>query len=243
MPRTLLLAGLDAVPFVEYRQGFAREGFQVDSAYRHEHAVAMMAMNDYDAVILFSRSANPIVQILEALSASLSTVPVVLCICPANMEAEMALLEAGATGCRPANIRFHELLAQIRAFLRRVSGYPRHYRIGDLGIDPIGRRASRRGIPLQLRPREFDLLLQLAESEGQIVRKETLMAQLWPARPATPNLLARHMRNLRLALETGYRTRLLHTIPNQGYMLSETPVARRSSTSRSSGRYRARLTD
>lgn len=243
MPRSLLLAGLDAVPFVEYRQGFTREGFQVDSAYRQEHAAAMMAMNDYDAVIVFSRSTVPIVQLLEALSASLSTVPVVLCICPADVEAEETLLEAGATGCRPVNIRFNELLAQIRALLRRVSGYPRHYRIGDLGIDPIGRRASRRGIPLLLRPREFDLLLHLAESEGQIVRKETLMAQLWPKKPASANLLARHMRNLRLALETGYRTRLLHTIPNQGYVLSEAPVAHARSSSRSSGRRRARITD
>ena len=226
MARTLLLAGLEDIPFVEYRHGFVAEGFQVDSAYQLDHAVGMVAMNAYDAVIVFSRSAGAIHRLLDAMSASFSLTAIVLCVCPVNDDEEMALLQAGVTACRPDGVRFSELLAQIRAMLRRLSGYPKHYRIGDLGIDPVGRRASRCGIPLRLRPREFDLLLLLAESEGQTVRKEALMEQLWPARPSSANLLAAHMRNLRVKLEKGHRNRLLHTVPNQGYLLSETPPSR-----------------
>lgn len=223
MSKRLLLVVLDGVSSHPYRQGFAGEHFLVDLAHSEQHALGMVAMRRYQAMVVLASTAAPMRRFLEALrSKSPACPPVVYCIGAMTMADEIALLGGGATACRELGVGFAELLSHIRALLRRVGGYPRHHRVADLGIDPIRRRASRRGVPLPLRPIEFDLLLHLAEGEGCPVSKDELLRRLWPNGGGSDNLLAVHVRNLRRAVEKDRRHRLLHTVRNVGYMLRET---------------------
>lgn len=222
MARTVLLASLGDLAIDAARTGFAAEGFEVDSARSESRALAMVAMRRYDALLLFSRQADPLVDVLDALAGPTALYPVpTLCICTMGQDDEIGLLSTGASVCLRGDVQFPELLARTRAVLRRVNGYPRHYRIADLGIDPIGRRASRRGRPLALRSTEFDLLLCLAEQAGEPVATTHLIQRLWPQSSCTHNRLAVHIRNLRSALEIDPRRRLLHTVRSYGYMLAE----------------------
>ena len=227
MARTLLLVSLEKSAINDYRQGFAAEGFGVDSAYRADHAEAMAAMHNYDAIVIFSPSAASIRALVSRLWEPDWLHPVVVCVTTVEAQDEIELLGLGAAICRPCGIGFRELLAQTRALLDRVQGYPQHFRVDDLGIDPVTRRASRQGVPLALRPTEFDLLLRLAESKGELVHRESLIEALWPNGGGSANLLAAHVRNLRGALEKRRQRRLLHTVRNLGYVLCEPPQRQR----------------
>ena len=90
-------------------------------------------------------------------------------------------LSAGADDYVLKPFRLGELLARVAANLRRVeaSNGGRTLRIGDLEIDTAARSASRAGGQLEIRPREFDLLVLLARNAGRVVTRERILAELW----------------------------------------------------------------
>jgi DNA-binding response OmpR family regulator len=89
-------------------------------------------------------------------------------------------LNAGADDYVLKPFRLGELLARIGALLRRVEPVGHDaLQIGDLQVDGAARAARRRGVPLELRPREFDLLLLLAQNAGRVVPRERILAELW----------------------------------------------------------------
>jgi DNA-binding response OmpR family regulator len=98
-------------------------------------------------------------------------------------DAEMDIvlgLNAGADDYIAKPFRLGELLARIGALLRRTAP-PDDDRVvvGDLALDPFSRRATRGGVEMELRPREFDLLLLLARNAGRVVPRERILAELW----------------------------------------------------------------
>jgi DNA-binding response OmpR family regulator len=108
----------------------------------------------------------------------------------------------------------------LRAILLRCAGFPVHYRVGPLGIDPVARRASLSGTPIPLRSAEFDILLCLAEQANRPVRPTEIHARLWPDLSASDNRLAVHIHKLRSRIAINPRQPLLHTVRGIGYMLS-----------------------
>ena len=88
-------------------------------------------------------------------------------------------LNAGADDYVLKPFRLAELLARISALRRRVGPVGEALVVGDLEIDVEGRVARRRGVHVELRPREFDLLLLLAQNAGRVVTRERILAHLW----------------------------------------------------------------
>lgn len=208
MARSLLMMALQDISIAAFRQAFGTEGYWVDSAQTFERGMGMLAMRHYDAVLLFGRSAASLSGVVEQLRRHTSPQQIIIaCVALSSPDEENRVLTAGATLCRPASIATAELLAHVRALLRRAHGYPCDYRVGDLGIDPVARRASRNGKPLRLRPIEFDILLLLAEGAGKPIDRKALLSRIWPHGEGSANLLAAHMHNLRSAIDQGYRPR------------------------------------
>lgn len=223
MASKLLLVSLQGTPITPMRQGFVSENFLVDSAHSAERAASMIAMRSYDALVVCAQTAGAVTEFFAIVRTHAPfQYAVIVFISTVRLADEVALLHAGATICKSSNTEFREVLAHTRALLRRINGYPRHHRIADLGVDPVNRRASRRGTPLSLRPIEFDILVCLAEHVGTPVSKHELLLRLWPNGDGSANRLAAHVRNLRAEVDPDRRSRLLHTVRHVGYVLRAT---------------------
>ena len=117
---------------------------------------------------------------------------------------------------------YDELSARVAALLRRGSARPplKEITVGDLSIDLLARTAMRGGIDLELQPREFKLIVFLAENSGNIVTKDMLLREVWGLEfdPQT-NVVEVHISRLRAKLDRGKSRKLLHTIRGNGYSL------------------------
>jgi two-component system OmpR family response regulator len=125
-------------------------------------------------------------------------------------------LDAGADDAVRLPASPHEIAARLAARLR-----PRAIAIGDLSIDSGARRVTRAGKPLDLLPREYALLLHLAQRPGRCVSRAELLAQVWRLRfdPGT-NVVQVHVSRLRAKLDRGFPTPMLRTEKGRGYLLT-----------------------
>jgi DNA-binding response OmpR family regulator len=121
---------------------------------------------------------------------------------------------------------FAELLARVQALLRRSDGggEPSTLTVGDLEIDLLGRRATRAGQPIDLRPREFALLEYLARQAGKVVSKTMIQSRIWKYSfdPRT-NVVDVLVCRLREKIDRPFEPKLLHTRRGMGYVLSADP--------------------
>ena len=115
-----------------------------------------------------------------------------------------------------------ELLARVRALIRRDRGYPQpRLVIGNLEIDPVAKTVRRGGIEIQLTAREFMLLHFLAVREGQVVSRSEIWTHLYgQSDDASSNVVVVYIRYLRNKVDRPHELKLIHTRRGMGYMLS-----------------------
>lgn len=163
------------------------------------------------------------IEILKALRARSAKPPVLLLTARDAVEDRVLGLDAGADDYLVKPFAFAELLARVRALLRRAGEVePLRKRVGDLVLDMEGRRALRGTREIALTPREFDLLAYLMRHAGQTVTRQMLAKEVWrePHR-VTPldNVIDVHITHLRRKIDEGHRVKLLHTVRGVGFVL------------------------
>ncbi len=131
-------------------------------------------------------------------------------------------LELGADSYLVKPFSFAELLAVIRSLLRRNSPNATSplLELGSLSIDRIRQKVTRSGQLIELTPKEYSLLVYLAERRGEIVSRKTLARDVWGLQFETgTNLVEVHIRRLRSKIDEPFPNRILQTVRGVGYVL------------------------
>ena len=197
-------------------------GYEVETATTAEEALAAAAIRPPEAVILDlilpDSSGTNVTRELRQWSA----VPIVVLSAVGDEREKVAALDAGADDYVTKPFGMDELLARLRAALRRAPspGEP-VLSIGELELDLEKRSVSLRGRPVQLTPNEFDLLSLFARNEGKLLTHQTILREVWgPAYGTESHYLHVYVSQLRRKIEPEpTRPRYLLTEPGAGYRL------------------------
>jgi DNA-binding response OmpR family regulator len=149
-------------------------------------------------------------------------VPIIMLTARTGIEERVEGLDAGADDYLPKPFHFSELVARIRALLRRgpVLG-PSVQRVADLSIDTRTRRVERNGLPIELTTKEYTLLAYLARRRDQVVTRTDISEHVWDERfDPMSNVIDVYVQRLRRKVDDGHTKRLIHTRRGAGYVLS-----------------------
>lgn len=182
-----------------------REGFAVRSAADGREALAELAVKRPDALLLDLMLPHVDgLEVLQRLRAGGDEVPVIVVSARGTEPHRVAGLELGADDyvAKPASPR--EIAARVRAVLRRsrTSG-PTALTLGDIEVDVTSRQVVRGGQAIELRPKEFDLLVHLASRPGEVMSRQDLLREVWGSSSEwqDPGTVTVHVRRLRRAIE------------------------------------------
>lgn len=211
--------------------GLAAEGFNAKAVSHGDDALLSLGANSYELIILdWMLPGRSGLEILAEIRARGNRVPVLLLTARDALDDRVTGLEGGADDYLSKPFAFAELLARIRALLRRAApAEPLRRSVGDLTVDFETRRATRAGAPLDLTPREFDLLAYLICHAGEAVGREQLARDVWrETQRLTPldNVIDVHVARLRRKLDEMHARKLLHTIRGIGLMLRDVEANR-----------------
>jgi two-component system response regulator MprA len=146
--------------------------------------------------------------------------PILMLTALSGTEERVRGLDSGADDYLVKPFAYQELLARVRALLRRARPADR-LRFADVVLEPGARAAWRGSRPLALTATEFELLACFLRHARQVLTREQLLAAVWGDEPETDNVVAVYVGYVRQKLEEGGEPRLLHTVRGAGYTLRE----------------------
>jgi two-component system response regulator MprA len=222
----LLVAEDDRAVRTSLQRALTLEGYVVAAVRNGAEALSWLAAETADAVLL--DVTMPVVDgltVCRVLRGEGNRVPILMLTARAATGDRIAGLDAGADDYLPKPFDLGELLARIRALLRRThdekSGAtrPTELRLGDLRIDTAARRAWRGEVELELTKTEFDLLELLTRNAGIVLDHSTIYERIWnyDFGPDSKNL-AVYIGYLRRKTEAGGQHRLIRTVRGVGYV-------------------------
>ena len=208
------------------REGLHGEHYDVIVERTGEGAFFRMTTEQFDAILLdLTLPGRDGIEILKAMRHRGMKTPVLVLTARDTVQARIVGLDSGADDYLIKPFAFAELLARIRALVRRgrVTETPR-LAVGDLEVELITRKVTRAGEPIDLTVREFELLEYLLRHQGQVVSRELLARDVWKETARTTpldNVIDVHIARLRRKVDTEESAKLIHTVRGVGFMLRE----------------------
>ena len=207
------------------RRGLIYEGYTVEIARDGEIGLAAARDRPPDLVVLdVMLPGLDGFAVCRRLRAG-SEAPILMLTARDAVSDRVAGLDAGADDYQTKPFAFEELLARIRALLRRTrpAAGEAPLRFADLTVDPAARRVWRGKRPVELTAREFDLLALFLRHPGQVLTRDVIYEAVWGYDfGGESNLADVYVRYLRNKLEAGGAARLIQTVRGVGYVLRET---------------------
>jgi two-component system OmpR family response regulator len=204
------------------QRGLRSDGYDVDVARTGPEALSQAGEHRYDAVVLdVMLPGLDGFAVCQALRRREPWVPVLMLTALTDVSDRIRGLDAGADDYLVKPFDFGELLARVRALIRRGPGerVPR-LTIGDLDVDPANRIVTVRGREIELTRREFDVLELLARHSGEVVSRTELLAHVWDeGYEGSPNIVDVYIGYVRKKLEQPFGRRLIRTVRGVGFVL------------------------
>ena len=203
---------------------FAKAGFGVDKAATAEEGLSLLEVNEYDSIVLdINLPDGNGFEICEKVRKQENTTPIIIMTARDAVSDKIKGLDLGADDYVLKPVDSQELIARVKALIRRNSKKPLAVlTIGDLEIDTQTRRVIRAGQEIDLPSKEFAVLELLARHSDEVVTRSMLMEHIWGSDFETfSNVVDVYIRNLRRKVDTEGKKKLIHTIRGGGYSLSD----------------------
>jgi len=202
------------------------EHYEVDVVHDGEAALQRARIDNYDLLILdVMLPKRDGLEVLRELRQGGSQLPVLLLTARAGVSDKVSGLDLGADDYLTKPFIVEELLARVRALLRRGGGTPAPtLKIADLVLDPATRKVTRCNRPIELTAREYALLEFFLRNCGRVLSRAVIAQHVWGVSFDTfTNVIDVYVNYLRKKIDADFETKLLHTVRGVGYVLKEPP--------------------
>ena len=204
------------------KRGLEEEGYAVDLAGDGEEGLAMARDGVHDLLILdIGLPRRNGLQVLAELRKRKIATPVLLLTVRATIEDKVLGLDAGADDYLTKPFAFQELVARVRALLRRrTEGSPALLQFSDLTLDPARRAVFRRGEKIDLTAKEFSLLEYFLRNPERVLTRTQIIEHVWNYDfDSGTNLVDVYVNYLRKKVDSDREPKLIHTVRGVGYVL------------------------
>ena len=207
------------------KRALEQESYAVDISYDGDDGYAMATTEPYDAAIIdrmLPGEYDGVKNVTAMREANIHT-PVILLTALGSTQDKTSGLDAGADDYLVKPFALEELLARVRALLRRPTAQQNTVlTAGDLSLDTITYSVKRGNTPIQLTHKEFGLLEYLLRNQNRPLSKETIIAHVWDYdADVLPNTVEVYIKYLRAKIDKPFKTNLIHTVRGFGYKLQE----------------------
>jgi heavy metal response regulator len=211
------------------KKGFQAESYSVDVASDGEQGLRLALSADYDAIILdVMLPRRNGIEVLKAIRAAGILSPVLILSVKSDIEDKVAGLNLGADDYLPKPFAFSEVLARVRAIVRRAASDTQGTTLGiaDLRMDLLARSVERSGKGITLTAKEFQLLEYLLRNRGRVLSRVILTEHIWDIHfDSETNVVDVLINRLRRKIDDEFSPKLIQTVRGVGYVLRETPHA------------------
>ena len=207
-------------------QGLSEQGFDTDVVYDGQMGLKMAQRNEYDIILL-----DAIVPYINGIELCKSikeikpNVPIIMLTALGTTDDKLTGFDAGADDYLVKPFEFKELLARIRALLKRSGGHQpaaNKLRVADLELDLNKKRAARNSKVIDLTAKEFSLLEYLMRNKGRVVSRAEIAEHVWEVTFDTgTNVVDVYVNLLRKKVDKEHEVKLIQTRIGSGYILSE----------------------
>ena len=205
------------------QKGLQQEQYAVDVAHDGKEGAYQAENFDYDVVILDLMLPKVSgLSLLRSLRAKKPSLPVLILTAKGSVEDRVKGLDSGADDYLAKPFAFAELVARIRALLRRGQQEDTTLRVADLEMDTATHQTARGDLRIDLKPKEFALLEFLMRHAHRPVTRTMIIEHVWDIHfDAISNVVDVHINSLRNKIDRGESPALIHTIRGVGYVLSD----------------------
>jgi len=206
------------------QKGLREEQYAVDVCRNGKDAVYEVQSHPYDVIILdIMLPGKDGFTICRELRENNVLTPILMLTAKDSLEDKVIGLSEGADDYLTKPFSFEELLARIRALLRRSQDYKTGIlKVGDLELDPLRRTVQRAGTPITLSGKEYALLEYLLRNKGIILSQSKIIDHVWDRNyDGTSNLINVYINHLREKIDKDAEVKLIKTVRGQGYKIDE----------------------
>src|SRR4051812_8187732 len=202
-------------------RGLEGAGYAVDAALTGGAAIEGIPGTDYDLVVLDRMLPDMDgLKVLEKIRDKKIGPPVLILSARGQLEDRVKGLETGADDYLVKPFAFVELLARVRALLRRGQPSPERFQVADLSLDIIRRKVVRNNETIDLAPKEFGILEYMMRNKGRPLSRTMIVEHVWDMDyDGLTNIVDVYIRHLRSKIDDRYPQKLIQTVRGIGYMI------------------------